>query len=125
MKFSKTLITYCEDTNALIAEVVSKYPERMDITDPTDAFFNIIKTPTVRNGMLTLTAVLSQSPLEEEMLKSLSTLEVLGTYDDIFSSSSLDTKYQLVYPYSTPITFVDEEGNTQSYYRPQKIGEFA
>ena len=49
-----------------------------------------------------------ENPAEEEMLRSLTTLEVLGTYDEIFSNSAKNTKYKLVHPYDTPISFVTE-----------------
>ena len=52
-------------------------------------------------------------------------IEVMGTYSEIFSDPVLDAKYQSVYPYKDKIEYVDEEGNTQGYYLPKKIGEFA
>ena len=52
-------------------------------------------------------------------------LEDLGDYDVMFTTPESEAKYRSVYPYLTPIEYVDEEGVTQSYMRPQKIGAFA
>jgi len=54
-------------------------------------------------------------------------LEDLGDYESILlpeNSDKLD-KYKSVYPYDTPIEYIDEDGNTQTYLPPFKIGEFA
>ena len=53
-------------------------------------------------------------------------LEDLGTYESILldeNSSKLD-KYKSVYDYETPISFIDENGETQTYANPFKIGDF-
>lgn len=125
MNFKKTLITYCTDTDALAREIAVKFPTRLDVSDPSDVIFKVVKTPTIRKDNLTLTAVMSQSPEEEAMLSSLDNLEVLGTYEEIFASPTKDAKYQSVYPYSKTITSIDELGNTVTYKRPKKIGDFA
>jgi len=54
-------------------------------------------------------------------------LEDLGTYESILldgNSDKLD-KYKSVYDYEKVIEYTDDEGNTQSYTKPFKIGEFA
>lgn len=48
----------------------------------------------------------------------LASIELLGTYDEIFADAVLDAKYQTVHDYTTVIT--DAEGNT--YQKPQRFG---
>ena len=52
-------------------------------------------------------------------------VEVLGTYEEIFADSDLDTKYKSVWDYEEDISVDDGEGGSYTYNRPQKIGEFA
>ena len=91
----RTIITFCENTEKLKQEITAIYPDRLS-----NGKFNVNKLPTKRNGNLTLTAVLCETYEEESMLRSLKSLEVLGTYNDIFKSEKLQSKCKLVYGYT-------------------------
>ena len=52
-------------------------------------------------------------------------LEDLGSYEQMESNPDARAKYLSVYDYETPISYIDEDGNTQEYYKPKKIGSFA
>jgi len=117
-------ITYCEDTTALIQEVQEKYPDKINTDENGNVTFLITKTPTVRNESKTLTLVRC-SDEELEILESLTTLQVLGGYDEIFNDDVKHDLYKSVYPYDISLTYTDEAGNTVEYSRPQRIGVFA
>ena len=119
------LITYCTDSTALALEVAEKYPEKLTENEDGSYNFNITKIPTVRKDNLTLCLVRCATTEDENMLRSLTALEVLGTYDEVFASPLLDAKYKSVYPYDVPIEYTDENNTIQSYSRPKKIGGFA
>ena len=120
------VITYCEDTEALVQEVMEKYPKKIFIDEKTgNVTFAIDKTPTVRNGNKTLTLVRCPSAIYD-MLASLESIEILGTYEDVFADEEKHAKYKEVYPYDVPIKYTDPEtGEEVEYYRPQKFGVFA
>jgi len=48
----------------------------------------------------------------------------LGTYEEIFSDQVLSDEYCEVYDYITPVQYVDDEGNLQSYLRAPKFCVF-
>jgi len=52
-------------------------------------------------------------------------LEDLGDYNEMENNPDTREKYLSVYDYETPISYVDENGDTQEYYLPPKIGVFA
>ena len=118
------IITYCEDTAALVAEVKDKFPDRIDDTNPNNPIFLITKTPTIRNGNKTL-ALVRCSGNDYQDLLSLTSLNILGSYNEIFDDNTTDTLYKSVYPYDTPVTYTDEHGVDQTYMRPKKIGVLA
>ncbi len=54
-------------------------------------------------------------------------LEDLGSYESILlddNSDKLDL-YKGIYPFDTPIEYKDDNGDTQTYLPPFKIGSFA
>jgi len=119
------IITYCEDTQALIQELKEKYPNRIYKDENSDDYtFIVNKTPTIRNGNKTL-SLLRVTEEEYEMIQNLDSLEILGTYDEIFNNEEKLSKYKSVWDYETPIEYTEEDGTVRQYYRPKKFGVFA
>lgn len=112
------VLTYCEDTEALIDEIWNVFPERMSEDDN----FLVDKIPTVRLGSNTLSLIRCNSG-ELEDLKSLVSLRVLGTYEEVFADPELKAIYDSVY--IREYTYLDEDGNTVEGLKPEKIGVFA
>lgn len=110
------VITYSPDLQALKTEVINAYPEF--ISDE-GKFLGIDKTPTVHNGKASLALVRNPSPI----LYSLNSLQVLGTYEEVFADPALKSLYDSVY--SPTFTYLDEEGEQQTATRPEKFGVFA
>jgi len=118
----KDLVTYCADSTALVQEVGEKFPELL--TEEFD--FSVTKIPTYKCATgETVCLVRCIDADDETKLRSLTTLEVLGTYDEVFADPLLDAKYKSVYPYDVPVTYTDDEGVEKSYTRPNRIGAFA
>lgn len=79
----------------------------------------VIKSP---NGTLALSVLSDQ---ELSFMKTMTTIQSLGTYDELFANASNLAIYKSVYPYDVPVTYLDMNGGTQSYMLPERIGEFA
>jgi len=119
------IVTYCENTQALIQELKEKYPDRIYKDENSDDYtFIVNKTPTIRNGNKTL-SLLRVTEEEYEMIQNLDSLEILGTYDEIFNNEEKLSKYKSVWDYETPIEYTEEDGTVRQYYRPKKFGVFA
>jgi len=122
------IITYVPDSKALITELQEKFPDLVSQPDPEigeggDKFI-ATKTPTVKNKSgesITLMRVDSEMLA---VLEALSSLVILGTYEDIFATPKLLTIYDSVYD-RTPKTFLDEESIERTYTPPEKFGVFA
>ena len=71
-------------------------------------------TPFVVNGNKAIALVRGEVPKE---------LEILGTYAEVFASKKLDDKYKSVYDYTIDVSYMDEDGNPQTFTRPKEIGE--
>jgi hypothetical protein len=86
--------------------------------------WTIQTTPVVKNenGSLAM-SILTNEDLA--FVKTMKSIQVLGTYDELFANEEALAIYKSVYPYDVPISYVDMDGNTKEYFRPQKIGEFA
>lgn len=78
-------------------------------------------TPRVKNGVETL-ALVRDNKLDLALFPSLTEL---GTYEEVFADNAKHDTYKRVYPYDVPVTYVDEDGTTQEYYRPQRFCEIA
>ena len=52
-------------------------------------------------------------------------LQSLGDYEEMFADTVKHDLYKSVYSYHIPVEYVDEDGKTQSYKLPTKIGVFA
>jgi len=142
------VITYCADTQALMQEVIQKFPDRViyqevdqngnPIDPPKPIGFNIVKTPTYRNGNETL-AVVRVTPEELTLLKQLTNLQILAEVpagNDLIAALNANPQnraiYDRVYP-RDPIPVLDEQGNPVldqnrnpvTITPPELIGSFA
>lgn len=119
------VITHVQDTQAFLKELEALAPHYVYIEEGTNEKKWVIQhTPIVKNenGSLAL-SLLNDEQLE--FVVTMTTINNLGTYEELFANIANHVLYKSVYPYDVPIEYVDEEGITQSYLRPQKIGEFA
>jgi hypothetical protein len=116
------VITYCKDTKVFMDELPESYKVK-------DADGNVIgwaiqTTPVIKNenGSLAL-SILTDNDLA--FIKTMKSIQSLGTYDELFADKEALAIYKSVYPYDVPVSYVDMDGTTKEYFRPQKIGEFA
>ncbi|MDX8383268.1 MAG: hypothetical protein R8M45_04245 [Ghiorsea sp.] len=123
------LITYTKDSVALLAEVTTKFPERI-IKDDNDVVIGIqlIKTPTIRNGLETLAVVRVDAARLAEM-KTLTTLKILAEvpmYGDLLAKMTVKNRaiYDRVHD-QTPYDVTLEDGTIQTITPPELIGGFA
>jgi len=123
------LITYCKDTQALLAEVEANAPEKVVKDDKGNAVgVAFTKTPTVRNGTETL-AVVRADDKELAFITSLKSLKVLAKVaagGDLLAAMTKTNKalYDKVYP-QTPVDILDDQGNVIGQYTPPSlIGAF-
>jgi hypothetical protein len=116
------VITYCKDTAAFMDELPDSYKTK-DM-DGVITGWTIQTTPIIKNdnGSLAM-SILSDAELA--FMDTMKSIQSLGTYDELFANESSHTLYKSVYPYDVPISYVDIDGTTQEYFRPQKIGAFA
>lgn len=107
------VITYCADTSILAAELEAAGYDSI----PLD------KTPTVVNAAGESMALCR---VTEEQLEAMAgySIQVLGTYDEVFADPDLRAIYDRVYP-RTPITWTDEDGTEHTYTPPLMFGVFA
>ena len=115
-------IIYCNDLEALKTKLKADgyYDEESDSYTTNQTLTPIVKK-TVNNITLSLSYVRGFC-LD---LAEYTMLEDLGSYDDILADTAKLDKYKSVYDYETPIQYTDENGDTQTYTRPFKIGVFA
>ncbi len=116
------IITYCIDTAALVAELQEKLPDLIDIKDPENPNFCVDKTPTVRNGNKTLALLLVDDNQLTE-LETLDSLQILGTFEEVFEDPEKKAIYDSVY--IREHEYIDMDGVTQQGLRPERFGGFA
>lgn len=119
------VITFVQDSQEFIKELEQMAPSYVITDEETGKkYWTIQHTPVVKNenGSLAM-SILSDSELE--FINSMTTIKSLGTFDELFANEEAHAIYKSVYPYDVAVSYVDEEGNTVEYYKPQKIGEFA
>lgn len=116
------VITYCKDTKAFMDELPDSYKAK-DM-DGVVTGWTIQTSPVVKNenGSLAMSILTDE---ELEFVKTMKSIQSLGTYDELFANDEALTIYKSVYPYDIPVSYVDMDGTTKEYFRPQKIGEFA
>lgn len=124
------LITYCADTQALMAEVAQVAPDKLIMDEQGNVVgFAITKTPTVRNGTETL-AVVRLDDEELAVIKGLKSLTVLAEIPaggDLLAAMGKANRaiYDRVYD-QTPKPVLDEQGNQIGTYTPSGLcGTFA
>lgn len=110
-------IFYCENIEQLKAELIAN--EMVD--EEGNYTHGNTLTPIIYNGVKTL-ALVRNNKLDLELFPSLTNL---GTYEELFADEASLALYKSVYPFDVPIEYVDDDNVTQSYFRPQKIGEFS
>ena len=122
MTYTDVLI-YCPDTPTLVAEVLEKFPTRMDMEDPENPKFLIDKSNmTIRNGAESLTLG-RINPTDMTDLQTLDSIQVLGTYDQVFADPALRAIYDRVYD-QTPVEMDDGEGGVSTYTPSEKFVVF-
>jgi hypothetical protein len=116
------VITYCKDTKAFMDELPDSYKVKDGEGNVTG--WNVQTTPVIKNenGSLALSILTDE---ELAFVKTMKSIQVLGTYEELFANDKALAIYKSVYPYDVPISYKDMDGNTKQYFRPQKIGEFA
>jgi len=112
------LVTYCSDTEALLAEVKEKIPNREDT-----GRFIIEKSPTIRKDNETL-ALIRVNANELALLNQLENLTILGTFGEIFSNPDKKAIYDRVYP-PRELTYIDDEGEEQTRIEDRRFAVFA
>ncbi|OOZ36105.1 hypothetical protein [Solemya velesiana gill symbiont] len=118
-------ITYCNNTQALVAELQVKAPELIHLDEQTGkATFLVPKTPTVRNGAETLALVRDIDGTLLQLAEQFDHLEVLGTYEEVFADPAKREIYDRVYD-QTPRTVHGPDGETLTYTPPEKFGVIA
>jgi hypothetical protein len=125
----RDLITYCDDTTALMAEVEATMPERIQKDDKGNAVgFIIDKTPTVRKGSKTLSVVRCTAE-EAKQLASLKHITVLANVSaggDLLAAMSKTGRatYDSIHD-QMPREITLEDGTTVTITPPELIGAFA
>lgn len=120
------VVTYCKDTDLLVAEIAEKFPNRLNNENPNSPKFVIQKSPTVRNGNETL-ALVRVTVKSLAILNKLENLQVLGTYADIFSDADKLEIYNRIYPQSiikVPDP-ADPENSQVDYFEDRRFAVFA
>ena len=119
------VITLVTDTKAFVEEVAIKFPSYIEYADDGSINgVNITHTPQVKNENMSLAySMLTVEQIAE--IRTLTTVKILGTYEEMFANEENLALYKSVYPYDIPIIYQDEEDVEHSYMRPEKIGEFA
>ena len=115
------IVTYVQDSKALIAELQEKFPDLVS----EEGEFLVDKTPTVRNAAGESLALVRGDDALLAVGEQLESLQMLGTYEDIFNTPELLAIYDSVYD-RTPKTFTDPEtGEEITITPPEKFGVFA
>ena len=117
------VITYCKNTDTFIKELELLAPQYIVVEDGKKSWI-IQTTPIVKNanGSLAMSILTDEELL---FIGSMSTIQSLGTYEELFANPEALTLYKSVYPYDVPLNSIDTDGNQIEYYRPDRIGEFA
>lgn len=115
-------ITYCSNTGALVDELLDKAPQLVSADEDTPCFL-VDKTPIVRNDTETMALVRDPDGALRALADMLTTLTVLGTYDEVFADPAKCEIYDRVYD-QTSVIYTDEEGVERTYTPPRMFGVF-
>lgn len=125
----RQLITYSDDTAALLDEVLAVAPELHHVDEAGRRFIGpLVKTPSVKAGNETL-AVLREVP---EALQHLQHLRVIGYVDEpqpgefvpVFTAPDGQIIYDRLYP-RLPVVWTDPDGVAHTYTPPLLFGVLA
>ena len=118
------VITYVTNTEDFLVELETIAPTYINRDEDGNVTTAIQTTPIVKseNGTLALSILTDD---EIAFIGTMTTIESLGTYEEMFANPEALAKYKSVYPYDVPIAYIDEDGVERSYMRPEKIGVFA
>ncbi|MBT8448837.1 MAG: hypothetical protein KJO69_04060 [Gammaproteobacteria bacterium] len=110
-------IFYCSNIEQLKAELVANGM----VDEEGNYTHGNTMTPIKYNGVKSLSLV-RNNVLDLALFPSLTRL---GTYEEIFADVDKDALYKSVYDYTEELSYMDEEGVVHTYFRPQRLGEFA
>lgn len=121
------IITYCKDTNALVAEVQEKFPNKLaELTN------NILidKSQVIKNANGETMALVRCDGIQLEMIESLNSLVILGSYEEIFNTPEKKEIYDRVYVRKEEsYDEIDPEDSsktiTKKYMPPERFALFA
>lgn len=119
----KDFISYCENIEALRTELINTG----HIDEDGNPLFPLANsTPTqTHNHPETVTLIRCVTDYDEQVLRSFESVEVLGTYDEVFADDEKYAKYSSAYPHD-PYTIKDPEtGEEITITPPKKFGVFA
>lgn len=123
----ETIILHYESFQAVIAEMVEKHPTRIDVTDPTNPQFKVdFATHYIFDGSETLVAMYVDREVDQDYqdMLAMESINILGTYDEIFADVAKTAIYDRVYD-QTPIDIDDGEGNIITHTPSRKFVVFA
>lgn len=118
----QTIILHYTSFPAVIAEMVVKHPERIDVTDPANPQFMVdFATHYIFDGSETLVAMYVDREVDQDYqdMLAMDSINILGTYEEIFADTAKTAIYDRVYD-QTPVVI---EGRT--YTPPRKFVVFA
>jgi len=117
-KMNKDTLIYCSDLTALKTQLKAD-----GYYDEESGSYTVNNTLTpLQYGDNTSLSYVRNNVLD---MSKYPMLEDLGSYEQMEANPDARAKYLSVYDYETPVSYVDEEGNSQEYYKPKKIGSFA
>ena len=117
------LVTYCQDSEKLCAEL----SERGFVSEDGGVYFPLNnRTPTQNNNRPeTVTLIRCTTNNEVELLKSFNSIEVLGTKEEVDADPEKTAKYESAYS-REPYTVKDSEtGEEYTVTPPKWHGDFA
>ncbi len=118
------LISYCQDIEALRTELTDRGYVDDETGEPVFPLPN--RTPNQqRMPPKSITLLRCVTDDDETLLHSSTSLEILGTYDDVFADPVKYLTYSSAYPHD-PYTIIDPEtGEEITITPPKKFGVFA
>ncbi len=122
----QTIVLHYISFPAVIAEMAEKHPTRIDLTDPEKPTFLVdFATKYIFNGSETLVAMYVDTADQDYTdMVAMESVNVLGTYEDIFSDPDKCDIYDRVYD-QTPVEFDDEECGPMTFTPPERFVVFA
>jgi hypothetical protein len=116
-------ITYCNDVPVLISELQEKAPQFILIDENGNALFLVDKTMTIRNGNETLSLIRGNNSIIS-LCAELTSISVLGSYDDVFNDPEKLAIYNRVYD-QEPKEHIGFDGSVDVITPPRKFCIFA